>query len=218
MKKALLITLLVVMAAAIAAAQVTGGSTAMTTGSAGSVAPLVDVLGAHNNYGRGCAGCHAPHSGARGAGGNAVSGSTSDAMTGANALFAQDMGPLYNQTFDFSDISNTGSANRYTFHDSDFGYHHDLDRPAIQRRTWHRDVPGLPRRRGCQGRHDAELVLRAADRRSADPLTAPAHIPTLLGADGSTAGYNNDHPVGESATLQAALGTAYYNTAERLNL
>ena len=26
----------------------------------------VDVLGAHNNQGRGCAGCHAPHSGAFG--------------------------------------------------------------------------------------------------------------------------------------------------------
>ena len=31
------------------------------------VAPTVDVSGAHNNYGRGCAGCHAPHSGAYGA-------------------------------------------------------------------------------------------------------------------------------------------------------
>ena len=28
----------------------------------------VDVLGAHNNQGRGCAGCHAPHSGAYGSG------------------------------------------------------------------------------------------------------------------------------------------------------
>ena len=28
----------------------------------------VDVLGAHNNQGRGCAGCHAPHSGSFGSG------------------------------------------------------------------------------------------------------------------------------------------------------
>ena len=28
----------------------------------------VDVLGAHNNGGRGCAGCHAPHSGSFGSG------------------------------------------------------------------------------------------------------------------------------------------------------
>ena len=27
-----------------------------------------DVLGAHNNGGRGCAGCHTPHSGAHGSG------------------------------------------------------------------------------------------------------------------------------------------------------
>ena len=32
----------------------------------------MDVLGAHNNGGRGCAGCHAPHSGAAGGGGNAA--------------------------------------------------------------------------------------------------------------------------------------------------
>jgi hypothetical protein len=28
----------------------------------------VDVLGAHNNQGRGCAGCHSPHSGSFGSG------------------------------------------------------------------------------------------------------------------------------------------------------
>jgi len=30
--------------------------------------PTIDVFGAHLNGGRGCAGCHAPHSGARGNG------------------------------------------------------------------------------------------------------------------------------------------------------
>jgi hypothetical protein len=31
-------------------------------------APTTDVLGAHLNYGRGCAACHAPHSGVYGNG------------------------------------------------------------------------------------------------------------------------------------------------------
>ena len=73
MKKLFLVLLLVVMASAMVVAQ-TQGAHPTTSGSAGSVAPTVDVLGAHQNYGRGCAGCHAPHSGAWGEGGNAKSG------------------------------------------------------------------------------------------------------------------------------------------------
>ncbi|MGB9104539.1 MAG: hypothetical protein WCC59_07275 [Terriglobales bacterium] len=208
MKKALLITLLVVMAAAMAMAQATQGATPMTTGAAGSVAPAVDVLGAHNNYGRGCAGCHAPHSGNRGAGGNLVSGSTGDASSGANALFAQDMGPLYNKSFDFSDISNTGSANKYVFTTPTSG--------TIT--TWtaqqYSDVRGIVM---CLACHDGAVAKGAMMQNwayeqqiGALPSTyGTAKIPTLLGADGSTAGYNNDHPVGESASLDKALGTAY---------
>ena len=41
----------------------TAGFAAAQTGVMGT-----DVLGAHLNYGRGCAGCHAPHSGAFGNG------------------------------------------------------------------------------------------------------------------------------------------------------
>jgi len=41
-------------------------------------------------------------------------------------------------------------------------------------------------------------------------------IPTLLGADGSLASYNNDHPVGELASVDKALGTGFYNTANGL--
>jgi len=102
------------MASAMTMAQVTKG-VETSTGAPNARAPVVDVLGAHNNYGRGCAGCHAPHSGARGAGGGAQ-GAVVDAWSGSNALFAEDMGPLLvGQTFDFSDISNKGSALKYTF-------------------------------------------------------------------------------------------------------
>ena len=57
----------------------------------------VDVLGAHNNQGRGCAGCHAPHSGSFGSG----HGGKADA--GSYALWGQDASPLYGQTIAFGD-------------------------------------------------------------------------------------------------------------------
>src|ERR1035438_3119004 len=59
----------------------------------------VDVLGAHNNNGRGCAGCHAPHSGAYGAGQTVKSGTD----TGSYALWGQDASPLYGATIAFGD-------------------------------------------------------------------------------------------------------------------
>ena len=57
----------------------------------------VDVLGAHNNGGRGCAGCHAPHSGSFGSG----HGGVSDA--GSYALWGQDASPLYGATIKFGE-------------------------------------------------------------------------------------------------------------------
>src|ERR1039457_2685134 len=59
----------------------------------------VDVLGAHNNNGRGCAGCHAPRSGAFGAGSTARSGTA----PGSSALWGQDASPLYGATIAFGD-------------------------------------------------------------------------------------------------------------------
>src|SRR5271168_3260073 len=57
----------------------------------------VDVLGAHNNGGRGCAGCHAPHSGSFG------SGHAGAADSGSYALWGQDASPLYGKTISFGD-------------------------------------------------------------------------------------------------------------------
>src|SRR3954453_1658953 len=61
----------------------------------------IDKLGAHQNGGRGCVGCHAPHSGGRGNGGvfkwngtayvsQAVIGDSGDEV-----LWGQDLGPIY---------------------------------------------------------------------------------------------------------------------------
>src|ERR1700686_3952868 len=60
----------------------------------------VDVLGAHNNQGRGCAGCHAPHSGSFGSGNNKGAGK---ADAGSYALWGQDASPLYGATIAFGD-------------------------------------------------------------------------------------------------------------------
>src|ERR1700687_1759859 len=57
----------------------------------------VDVLGAHNNGGRGCAGCHQPHSGSFG------SGQKGAADSGSYALWGQDASPLYGKTVAFGD-------------------------------------------------------------------------------------------------------------------
>ena len=59
--------------------------------------PTSDVLGAHLNYGRGCAACHAPHSGAYG------NGAAKHAQTTANSyLWGQDTQSLLGQSMTFS--------------------------------------------------------------------------------------------------------------------
>jgi hypothetical protein len=61
MKKIVALVSMMLLVAAFAVAQTHVGNTAYI--------PTQDILGAHNNGGRGCAGCHAPHSGGRGSGG-----------------------------------------------------------------------------------------------------------------------------------------------------
>jgi cytochrome c553 len=216
MKKLFLVLLMVVMASAMMLAQVTQGAHPTTSGAPGSVAPTVDVLGAHQNYGRGCAGCHAPHSGAYGAGGNAVSGTVTDKYTGTNALFAQDMGPLWGQTFDFSDVSNTGSAAKYELATAANG------NPTTMTTQQYSDMRGAVM---CLACHDGAVAKGAMMQNwafeqqiGALPTSYGAtKIPTLLGADGTTnlglstdgGNYNNDHPIGESATISAVLGSYY---------
>jgi len=223
MKRLFLVLLLVVMASAMALAGPTQAAHPTSSGAPGSVAPTVDVLGAHQNYGRGCAGCHAPHSGAWGEGGNAVSGTVTDAYTGINALFGQDMGPLWGQTFDFSDVSNTGSANRYLLATAANG------NPMQMNAQQYADMRGVVM---CLACHDGAVAKGAMmqnwafeEQIGALPSSyGIAKIPTLLGADGTTnlgsttdgGNYNNDHPIGESATISAVLGSYYGNATNGL--
>lgn len=168
MKKVLLVMLLVLVAAGFAAAQVTNVTS--------------DVLGAHLNYGRGCAGCHAPHSGAYGNG----AAKHADTTAGNIALWGQDVGGLYGQTI--------------TSGQSEHGSFVETLPTALTAGT--PDVAGVLM---CLSCHDGNYAQGAMMKNKVFE-TLPAtygtsnNIPTLLGADNTTTGnYLNDHPVGLNA-------------------
>jgi len=156
----------------------------------------VDVLGAHNNQGRGCAGCHAPHSGSFGSGHGGV------ADSGSYALWGQDASPLYGKTVAFGDngrfvevlpngISAGGS-----------------------------EVSGILL---CLSCHDGNLtqsnmMQNWSYEQQIGLLTNTTYgnqkIPTLLGNDGTGAGnYTNDHPVGQNATISSGNGLVFSNNS-----
>ncbi len=166
----------------------------------------VDKLGAHQNGGRGCTGCHAPHSGGAGAGGNKITGQTVDTVNmGNDALWGEDLGPLYGQTLTFGDSGSfpvtlpyqtqalataAGSTNYY--------------------QVGNEEVLGIMTCLSCHDGNIAKggmMVGTSWEQRMGllpTGLYGPNPIPTLLGNDGTAAGhYNNDHPVGPLANLGA---------------
>jgi len=168
MKRNLMISLMILASAGFAAAQ--------------NYSPANDVLGAHLNYGRGCAACHAPHSGVYG-NGNAK---TADPTAGNVALWGEDVASLYGQT-----ITSGGG-----------GFVETL--PGSMAATTP-DVSGLLT---CLSCHDGNYATGAMMKNKVYE-TLPStygtynNIPTLLGNDGTSVGnYLNDHPVG----LNAAVG------------
>ncbi len=193
MKKLLLVLLCLAVFTALASAQVTYKSGV----GIGSSSP-VDKLGAHNNGGRGCAGCHAPHSGAAGAGGNAGTSTTSDTTNaGMDALWGQDLGPLYGLTI------KTGDNGQYS----------ETLPTSTQFGVGNEEIRGIMM---CLSCHDGNIakgaMMQNKSYEQANNLLPAVYgskaIPTLLANDGTAAGnYNNDHPVGQQATL-GALGIA----------
>lgn len=158
--------------------------------------PTEDVLGAHNNGGRGCAGCHAPHSGAFGAGGNLITGTVTDtAHAGNDALFAQDLGPLYGAVLNMGDggkfVETLPASGSFAVGDE--------------------EIRGIMMCLACHDGNIAKGAMMTGTSYEQKMGLLPSNlygtnpIPTLLGNDGTTAGnYNNDHPVGVQATLGAA--------------
>jgi hypothetical protein len=147
----------------------------------------VDVQGAHNNHGRGCTGCHVPHSGPQG------NGATKDvAITGNLALWGQNSGTLAGTTLGFGDAGSFAET-----------------LPANDSATTP-DVGGILLCLTCHDGNSAKgAMMTGVVDWAAEGLTpasmgyASANVPTWLGNDGGTAGnYQNDHPVGLTLAMQ----------------
>jgi len=159
--------------------------TAAGFASAQSYSPSTDVLGAHLNYGRGCAACHAPHSGAYG-NGNAK---TADPTSGSSILWGEDVASLYGKVLAFGGVNGTSS------------YAETLPTTMTAGTP---DVAGLLT---CLSCHDGNYATGAMMKNKVYetlPATYGTYntVPTLLGNDGTTTGnYLNDHPAGLSAVM-----------------
>ena len=170
MKRNALLPLLFLAAASFASAQI--------------VTPTNDVLGAHLNYGRGCAACHAPHSGVYGNG----QAKTSDATAGTIALWGEDLGSLYGK------VIITGK--------SEHGSYSETLPTSLAAGT--PDVSGVLMCLSCHDGNYAEGAMMKNRVYETLPSTygTANQIPTLLGNDGTgTANYLNDHPVGLNAVM-----------------
>jgi len=212
MKRVLLVALFALLAVNLALAA-----------SAGNInfTPSTDTLGAHNDGGRGCAGCHAPHSGGRGSGGQIVGGSgivSAGGNEGDDALWGTDVSLITQETLQFGDLNTAGVG--YTVN---FGGAQQLTSTSSP------VVSGIA---VCLSCHDgnvskgAMMMNQAYEQAAAllpngagfgatnGALYGTSPIPTLLGNDGvgGTLGdYANDHPVGPLANAGAVLKSAGAN-------
>jgi hypothetical protein len=167
MKGYLLVMLMGVAAAEFATAQI--------------AAPSTDVLGAHLNYGRGCAACHAPHSGANGNG----AGRAADPAAGDTALWGQDASGLYGKTI-------ATGAGKFV---------------EVLPGSISAEAPDAAGILACLTCHDGNYA-QSAMMRNRVYETLPATygsgntIPTLIGNTGGNVGsYLSQHPVGLSARI-----------------
>jgi len=213
MKKLALAVLFVALVGTLAMAQYSGTATGNT-----AYVPTTDVQGAHENGGRGCAGCHAPHSGGRGSGGNIIAGAGTQRTPNGTAegdygLWGTDTMPIEtgyaNITFDGSYTVTlagltwssgslyTGVATCLSCHDG------NVSKGAMMSGISYEQAFGL-----------LNFATNAGSNGQAPPvnLYGPVPIPTLLGNDGGVAGdYNNDHPVGPMANLGKVASAALKN-------
>ena len=197
MKKIMMFALAVLVCASVAMAQ---------TYTLGTGIPGIDKLGAHQNGGRGCVGCHTPHSGARGNGGTLQWDAATQTFTsvptigeaGDEALWGQDIGPIIGLG---SIATGTGGAFPVEFTELE-------TRPRIK--------TGVVM---CLSCHDGNVAKGAMmtnqSFEQAAGLLPPGYgsqpIPTLLGDDGGTAGnYTNDHPIGPEAKVGDLSGIRSY--------
>jgi len=225
MRKLALAVLFVALVGSLAMAQ-SGTITGNT-----SYIPTTDVMGAHENGGRGCAGCHAPHSGGRGSGGvitGAGSGGTGNmgdtGLWGTDTTYIQNGGTI---TFDGSYTVNLsgltwasspmykGVATCLSCHDGNVSKGAMMSGIAYEQ-AWGllNFASGALRNSGPNG-YVQKGGFNNVNNPGLNPyptttvtLYGPNPIPTLLGNDEGTPGdYNNDHPVGPLANLGAVAGS-----------
>ena len=189
MKKLFFVMLVVLIAAGIAAAQNYTSGTGLTG---------IDILGAHQNGGRGCAGCHAPHSGAAGGGGNVATNAAAfnDPLSGSNALFGQDVTPLLGLSITFAGglvEALPGEATAYSTQEDEL-------RQITMCLACHDGAVAKGQMMNGQAWEQRMNLLPSS-------VYGTRSIPTLLGNDsgnGNASLYSNDHPVGTQATLAKA--------------
>ena len=166
-KRAVLIEFMFVAATGLAAAQIT--------------TPSTDVLGAHLNYGRGCAACHAPHSGTTGNGNAKISGSNG----GAAMLWGKDVSNLYGKTI-------TTGGGKFV----------EVLPTSLSAGT--PDVAGMLT---CLSCHDGNYAERAMMKNRVYETLPSTYgisnsIPTMMGESGMSAGsFLEEHPMGLSAKI-----------------
>jgi len=219
MKRVLFFVFVALIAASTAIAQ-SGLNSGYTT-----YIPTTDVQGAHENGGRGCAGCHAPHSGGRGSGGAIIGQVVSGAgiSEGDVGLWGTDTAAITNGvtlTFDGSYVVSlagltwsagamyTGVATCLSCHDG------NISKGAMMSGQAYEQSFGLL---------NFATTVGSNGQANAVNLYGSAPIPTLLGNDGGVVGdYSNDHPVGPMANLgkvaAAALGNGLTYTVNGTKL
>ena len=167
MKRILLVAIAMLAAASFGSAQIT--------------LPTADVLGSHLNYGRGCAACHAPHSGTAG---NGMAESPNPAI-GATPLWGADANSMYRKTIT-----------------TDGGKFVKVLPAGMSGKT--PDVAGILT---CLGCHDGNYAPKAMMKdRVYETLPSTRgmdnSIPTLMRTSGgSSPGSLDDHPIGLSAQI-----------------
>ena len=143
-------------------------------------APATDVLGAHLNYGRGCAACHAPHSGAYGNG----AARHTDPTAGQSILWGQDVESLYGQQ-----ITSAGGT---------------IENLPTNMTAGTPDINGLLT---CLSCHDGNYAKGAMMKNQIYETLPPTYgtwntVPTLIGInEAGTGTYLADHPVGLNAVI-----------------
>jgi cytochrome c553 len=185
--------------------------------------PNYDVMGAHENGGRGCAGCHAPHNGAKGSGGN-VLGATGYSTNGVQqgGLWGTDTGAILtfleatplvtngglsahsgiltmNGANNWADPNYTGVATCLSCHDG------SVSLGAMMSGQAYEQVFGLLGGAGVGLNTNRNGGLSTQ-------LYGPNPIPTLLGG-GVGLGYAYQHPIGQTANMASVLGSVITNAA-----